>query len=159
MKKFKIASLIAFIVLVAAVLALAAPLANYYGQQAVRLYGSFIFYNTSGTAKVTLANNGTMTVTGTAIAKIDSFTLRNWNRTVDSSSTAGTDTCLMTGASSGDVFAITQYAPSYSSTPDTNIQYGVGKVTTDTVFVSRSKLAAANDMKSGGLYMIMKIDK
>ena len=48
----------------------AAPLSNYYGQQIVRLYNEIKFYNTSGTLKWTISNNGAMTVTGTAIAKI-----------------------------------------------------------------------------------------
>lgn len=140
--------------------AMSAPFSNYFGKQTVRLYNEFIFYNTSGTSLFALSNTGALTVSGTAQAKKDSFTVRNWNLTADSVSTAGVDTCLMTGASTSDVFSITQYTPPWNATPDTNVTYHY-KVSTfgDTVFTQRTKNTATADLKSGGLYDIRKIDK
>ena len=138
----------------------AGAFSNFYGMQTVRLYKEFLFYNSTGTQKVALNNNGSLSVAGTAIAKVDSFTMRNWNLTTDSSTTAGVDTCLMVDATVGDVFSVTQYTPAWSSTPDTNVtyHYKVGN-NGDTVFVQRTKNTAAADLKSGGLYTIIKVDK
>ena len=153
-------SLVVGMVAVVAMVLMAAPLSNYIGEQTARLYKEVKFYNSTGTLKLTLNNYGAIVVTGTAVARVDSFTMRNWNLTSDSSTTAGVDTCLMTGASVGDVFAITQYTPAWSATPDTNVTYHYKAGNNgDTVFVNRTKNTAAADLKSGGLYTIIKIDK
>lgn len=153
-------SFVVGLIAVVAMVLMAAPLSNYIGEQTARLYKEVKFYNSTGTLKLSLNNSGAIVVTGTAVAAVDSFTMRNWNRTADSSTTAGVDTCLMTGATVGDVFAVTQYTPAWSATPDTNVtyHYSVSK-NGDTVFVNRTKNTAAADLKSGGLYTILKIDK
>lgn len=81
-------------------------------------------------------------------AKIDSFT-----------TTALLDTTVMTGAAAGDVIVVTSYTPLWSATPDTNMFYSAYVLNTDSVVVKREKAAAANDAKSGGQYMLIRIEK
>ena len=129
------------------VFAMSAPFSNYYGMQTVRLYNEIFLYNTSGTQKFAIDNNGSITVSST-VAVIDSFT-----------TTAASDTVTMTGASLGDVLQVTQFTPNYSTDPDTNVTYSAYVLSTNTVVVVRTKNAATNDLKSGGQFYLVKLHK
>ena len=95
--------------------------------------------------------DSTLFKTGKTIARLDSFT-----------TTAATDTVLWLGARRGDVVMITRVEPSYSSTPDTGSSpYAARTFTTgqDTIVVSRTKIGAANTLKSAAIYGITVFSK
>lgn len=85
----------------------------------------------------------------TTLATIDSFT-----------TTSATDVVTISGASVGDVFLVTEYVPSYSTTPDTGSgQYGARVDSAGYVTVTRCKLSSVSTLKSGAQYFLTHIDK
>lgn len=128
-------------------IALSAPFSNFIGVQTARFYNEIFLYNTSGTLKFSLDNNGTIT-TSSAVAVIDSMY-----------GTAVSDTVAMSGATVGDVFSVTQYCPDYSTTPDTNVTYYASVLSAGNVLVSRAKNTSTADLKSNALFCLVKLDR
>lgn len=94
-KYFLIGFLCAFVVLIGVDLATGAAFSNYYGQQIVRLYGSFTFYNTSGTAKVTFDNTGSVTG-NSALRDTSAFDTTSTTKAIYISGALTTDQYLVT---------------------------------------------------------------
>lgn len=82
---------------------------------------------------------------GATVAGIDSFTL-----------TVVTDTLVISGIATGDIFAFTEYCPDYSTAIDTvTFSY---RAKTDTVFVTRVPCTASGGaLKSAGLYSYIRL--
>ena len=93
-----------------------------------------------------IPTNGKITVFGGTVAGIDSFP-----------TTVATDTLAISGVAVGDIFAITEYLPTWDAVGDTSI---LGyQALTDKLVVNRDPASPTGVLKSAGKYSYIRLNK